>query len=114
VDIQALHDECISISNLLIGLYDSAVLSCKKDNEEADAILYADFIDSREPLIQRLTELHGSLGGLPPEAVKILKSVAERDAEHQKTALSVMDSIKEAIKNINQGKKINNVYLQHS
>lgn len=95
-------------------MYNEYILSGLKENVEADAETYVNFINMREPLILRLSEIKTLINEIPNQAKENLQAVIKKEAEYQKTAVKLMDSVKDSIKQINLGKKINNAYLHNS
>jgi hypothetical protein len=80
-------------------------------------------MDKREPILNKLALLKKQIGQINQtglylekwkEAEQIISAVVALDKKNNEAMQRMMSSVKASIKEINDGKKLNDVYMNHS
>jgi N-dimethylarginine dimethylaminohydrolase len=104
-------EQARNIAAEVLSLTRALTLTGEPELAEAEVSAFAELMDKREPLIEKMLEAKKSAGGGDAALDKIITEIINMDRAHRKTIDHIQNHLRSSIKEIKSGQRLSDVYV---
>ena len=109
--------EAAELTDSILNMTQALVITGQKEQEETEVESYAKLMETREPLINKLTELKKGIDAVmmsSPEFAAIkqtIEKISEIDKVHLSSIKNMVEIVQASHKDVKTGQRIHNAYV---